>query len=64
MSATPQTWFTSSYSGSDGGQCVEVAHHTDTVRVRDSKTDRAEGTAALMISPAGWVAFIGWVRQG
>ncbi|MFJ9028008.1 DUF397 domain-containing protein [Streptomyces sp. NPDC102274] len=31
------TWFKSSYSGSDGGDCVEVAAAPHTVHVRDSK---------------------------
>jgi hypothetical protein len=37
MSATLQ-WFKSSYSGSQGGDCVEVASHDSAVHVRDSKT--------------------------
>lgn len=31
------TWIKSSYSGSDGGDCVEVATATRVARVRDSK---------------------------
>ncbi|MFJ8141923.1 DUF397 domain-containing protein, partial [Streptomyces sp. NPDC096013] len=30
-------WFKSSYSGSEGGDCVEVAAHPSAVHVRDSK---------------------------
>ena len=30
-------WFKSSYSGSGGGACIEVANGTDTILVRDSK---------------------------
>ncbi|NKQ29297.1 DUF397 domain-containing protein, partial [Streptomyces galbus] len=37
MSAALQ-WFKSSYSGSEGGECVEVARSPQTVHVRDSKT--------------------------
>jgi len=31
------TWRTSSYSGSNGGNCIEVAITPDTVAIRDSK---------------------------
>ncbi|MFC9430687.1 DUF397 domain-containing protein [Streptomyces sp. NPDC056987] len=31
-------WFKSSYSGTDGGNCVEVALVPTTVLIRDSKT--------------------------
>jgi hypothetical protein len=30
-------WIKSSYSGTNGGDCVEVAAHRNTVYVRDSK---------------------------
>ncbi|EGX58054.1 hypothetical protein SZN_19597, partial [Streptomyces zinciresistens K42] len=30
------TWIKSSYSGTEGGDCVEVAASTDVVHVRDS----------------------------
>jgi hypothetical protein len=35
------TWRTSSYSGSNGGNCIEVATTVNTVAVRDSKDPRA-----------------------
>ena len=31
-------WFKSSYSGSEGDSCVEVAFASEVVHVRDSKT--------------------------
>ncbi|WP_079042725.1 DUF397 domain-containing protein, partial [Streptomyces albus] len=34
------TWRKSSYSGSDGGNCVEVARTPGRVHVRDSKEQR------------------------
>ncbi|MFH8801247.1 DUF397 domain-containing protein [Streptomyces sp. NPDC017936] len=41
MSTTGPTWFKSSYSGSSGDNCIEVAVRTEAVLVRDSKdTDR------------------------
>jgi hypothetical protein len=49
------TWFKSSYSAGDGGQCVEVAVGIGTVHVRDSKdTTRA----ALAVEPTAWSAFV------
>lgn len=35
-------WFKSSYSGNEGGECLEVAADGTTVRVRDSK-ERGDG---------------------
>ncbi|MGA5197640.1 DUF397 domain-containing protein [Streptomyces exfoliatus] len=49
-------WFKSSYSGGDGGQCVEVATGDDAVHVRDSK-DVAR--PALRVSPEAWAGFVG-----
>ena len=49
-------WFKSSYSGGDGGQCVEVATGADAVHVRDSK-DVAR--PALRVSPDAWAGFVG-----
>ncbi|MEU7292424.1 DUF397 domain-containing protein [Streptomyces exfoliatus] len=49
-------WFKSSYSGGDGGQCVEVATGDDAVHVRDSK-DVAR--PALRVSPQAWAGFVG-----
>jgi hypothetical protein len=49
------TWFKSSYSAGDGGQCVEVAAGMGAVHVRDSKdTTRA----ALAVHPATWTQFV------
>jgi hypothetical protein len=53
--AKDQGWFKSSYSGSDGGDCVEIAGRPDGVQVRDSKVaDRAR----LAVAPAPWSAFL------
>jgi hypothetical protein len=50
------TWRTSSYSGGDGGSCVEVADGVPgVVPVRDSK--RPQGPV-LMIPAAGWAEFV------
>lgn len=54
-------WHTSSYSGGNGGQCVEVARNLPgVVVVRDSKA-RQEGT--LIFSRATWTGFITSLRD-
>ncbi|MFF7985875.1 DUF397 domain-containing protein [Streptomyces sp. NPDC007901] len=37
MSTTELAWFKSSYSGSQGDDCIEVAVTEQAVRIRDSK---------------------------
>ncbi|MFJ8129780.1 DUF397 domain-containing protein [Streptomyces hydrogenans] len=49
-------WFKSSYSGSDGGNCVEVAAGLDAVYVRDSKV--AGGGPVLRVGRGEWAAFM------
>lgn len=49
-------WFKSSCSGSDGGDCVEVAARLDAVFVRDSKT--ADGGPVLRVGQGEWAAFL------
>ncbi|MBA4865618.1 DUF397 domain-containing protein [Streptomyces sp. PSKA54] len=51
-------WFKSSYSGSQGDSCVEVAHRPDAVHVRDSKEKEGPRFA---VTPAAWADFIGYV---
>jgi hypothetical protein len=53
MDVSSATWRTSSYSGNNGGACVEVAA-TDRVLVRDTR-DR-EGPA-LAFGRQAWEAF-------
>jgi hypothetical protein len=54
--AAPElAWFKSSYSGAEGGQCVEVAESGEAVHVRDSKD--AAGPM-LTVSPPAWAGFI------
>ena len=55
MSATQQDWFKSSYSGSEGDNCVEVAVRPEAVLVRDSKDIRRQ---ALAVSRDAWSAFM------
>ncbi|MET8573998.1 DUF397 domain-containing protein [Streptomyces sp. NPDC005012] len=49
-------WFKSTYSGGDGGECVEVAVDAAVVRVRDSK-DR--GGPRLAFTRGAWTGFVG-----
>jgi len=59
MSTEKALWRKSSYSGNEGGQCVEVAPLTTSVGVRDSK---------LVVSPVvttgveAWSAFLAATR--
>ncbi len=56
------TWRKSSYSGDDGGDCIEVAPgFPGLVPVRDSKNP--EGPA-LVFPAAAWQAFVAGVRAG
>ncbi|MGC2998413.1 DUF397 domain-containing protein [Streptomyces sp. G35A] len=52
--STELAWFKSSYSGSGGGNCVEVAVRPEAVHIRDSKDKRIR---PLVVTPAAWTAF-------
>jgi hypothetical protein len=55
-------WQKSSYSGSNGGQCVEVARNVPgVVAVRDSKDS---GGPSLIVTAGEWCAFLDGVRRG
>ncbi|HXT44355.1 MAG TPA: DUF397 domain-containing protein [Pseudonocardiaceae bacterium] len=55
-------WIKSSYSGTGGGNCVEVASMPGGHRaVRDSKNPAA---AALIFTAGVWTAFAAAVRDG
>ncbi|MFJ9569392.1 DUF397 domain-containing protein [Streptomyces bacillaris] len=57
---TSATWRKSSYSNSDGGDCVEVSDDfPGAIPVRDSK--QPEGPALVFGAPA-WAAFVNDVR--
>jgi hypothetical protein len=56
------TWTKSSYSGSNGGNCVEVAELPRGRRgVRDSKNSTGP---ALVFNTGEWDAFISGVKNG
>ncbi|AWK12103.1 DUF397 domain-containing protein [Streptomyces spongiicola] len=49
-------WFKSSYSGNEGGECLEVAADGTVVRVRDSK-ERGTGPQ-LAFALGAWAGFV------
>ncbi|MFE4748745.1 DUF397 domain-containing protein [Streptomyces mirabilis] len=49
-------WFKSSHSGSDGGDCMEVAAGLNAVYVRDSKV--AGDGPVLRVGRDEWAAFV------
>ena len=54
-------WRTSSYSGSNGGNCIEITTTPSAVAVRDSKSK--DGTR-LTFAPTTWQKFIERVTAG
>ncbi|MFI9765866.1 DUF397 domain-containing protein [Streptomyces sp. NPDC052415] len=50
-------WRKSSYSGDQGGNCVEIAEATHSVAIRDSKTPAGP---ILTIDPATFTTFVNW----
>jgi Domain of unknown function (DUF397) len=72
MDLSGAKWFKSSFSGSNGGDCVEVAElkgvadgpghkaeHPDLIAVRDSKDPDGP---KLFFTPAEWDAFVNGVK--
>ncbi|MBL1100785.1 DUF397 domain-containing protein [Streptomyces coffeae] len=55
---TPLDWFKSSYSGDEGGECVEVAVSERIVHVRDSKDVTRPH---LTVGRADWTRFVRYV---
>lgn len=58
---THATWRKSSYSLSNGGECLEVAYGFTNVPVRDSKNP---GGPVITVSSEAFAAFVGAVRNG
>ena len=57
---TKARWRKSSYSGSTGGDCVEIADgFPGAIPVRDSKN---AGGAVLIVGPHAWRAFVDGLR--
>jgi Domain of unknown function (DUF397) len=57
--ASPR-WRKSSYSGSNGGGCIEAADHDGAVLVRDTQ-DRTG--PVLRVGPSAWRRFIGQIKN-
>lgn len=53
-------WRTSSYSGSQGGNCVEVGPFETHIGVRDTK---ARERGSLAMSTDAWRAFVAGVKR-
>jgi hypothetical protein len=60
MNTAARQWFKSSYSGSEGGNCIEVAAHPSAIHVRDSKVPAA---GILTVSPSTWTEFLSRVTR-
>ncbi|MEV6809162.1 DUF397 domain-containing protein [Streptomyces sp. NPDC051132] len=56
MSAEALQWFKSTYSGSEGGQCLEVAVSPGAVHIRDSKETPSQDRT-LCVRAVTWDAF-------
>ncbi|MBV7671716.1 DUF397 domain-containing protein [Streptomyces halstedii] len=61
MSITNLVWFKSSYSGSSGDSCIEVATAPGTVHVRDSKVEKGP---RLTLSSTSWAPFVSYAALG
>ncbi|MFB6553737.1 DUF397 domain-containing protein [Streptomyces sp. NPDC056405] len=59
--ASGLAWFKSSHSGTEGGDCVEVAAGTAVVHIRDSK---AVPGPVVTVSPEAWAGFVGPASAG
>lgn len=59
MESTPSNWHKSSYSGNQGGHCVEVADTGSSVYVRDTQ-NRPLGHLAF--SGSDWSALLSSLR--
>ncbi|MFG3199807.1 DUF397 domain-containing protein [Streptomyces sp. NPDC048208] len=57
-SKTGLAWFKSSYSGTQGDDCVEIAIAEEAVHVRDSKD---VSRPAFMVGREGWQSFVRFV---
>ncbi|MFF7643386.1 DUF397 domain-containing protein [Streptomyces canus] len=57
--STALQWIKSSYSSSEGGNCIEVATQPSAVRIRDSKNTGPN----LTVAPGAWAAFLTLARR-
>ena len=59
MDLTSASWRKSTYSGCNGGNCIQVAGLPGTIAVRDSKDPDGP---ALLFTAAEWAAFTARVK--
>ncbi|GAB2715110.1 DUF397 domain-containing protein [Kitasatospora kifunensis] len=55
VEASQLAWFKSSYSGNEGGECIEIAATPSTIHIRDSKDQNGP---QLTTTPTSWTAFL------
>ncbi|MEU1087476.1 DUF397 domain-containing protein [Streptomyces sp. NPDC005892] len=60
MSTSELIWLKSSFSGSQGDDCIEVAQGTRAIHVRDSKDQLSP---ELALSPTAWHDFVTYAAQ-
>jgi hypothetical protein len=61
MDMSSATWRKSSYSGANGGNCIEIAAAAYSVAVRDSKNPDGP---VLIFGPKDWQRFADQVKTG
>lgn len=61
VAAQELAWFKSSYSGAEGGECLEVANATGAVHIRDSKISAGP---VLTVSPTRGPGLSRWPATG
>lgn len=61
MSRSELAWFKSSYSGTQGDSCVEVAVTEQAVHIRDSKD---VSRPAFAVGREGWSRFVQYAARG
>jgi Domain of unknown function (DUF397) len=58
----PLAWFKSSYSDSQGGACLEVAHsHDRTIHIRDSKLGAR--SPRFVVPADAWTVFLAYASR-
>jgi len=60
-SPSQRSWRTSSYTGANGGNCVEVGHAGHLIAIRDTK-DRTG--PELAVTAGAWQQFAATVKSG
>jgi len=60
-STSQRAWRTSSYTGANGGNCVEVGHAGHLITIRDTKNRTGPG---LAFTAEAWQQFAATVKTG